>query len=323
MLPYAGVTTYYHKREPAVAVLDHAHALRNGFTRSQNVISELSHENIGFYYHHADSCMQALELMCEKHKLVTGKKVRSDNNVLFEHVVWLSEQQYKNLEEQYGKRRVKAAFLKRLKQYAESVKKEFGFEPLGIDLHFDEGHMDNSTGKFIRNIHAHVQFMNYDFTKRRAPLRHLMKKGKDHRGRTHQLNPNFELLQTLVYQQFKGLGFHRGKSKLITGREHLTKEKFVKNKLESIKLSTSSLSKRNSELTQKLQDKELELSKANELILQRKKDYKWLTEQISKLSGLKKEMGKAITQKCRTTLASILRKQVLDSGSKKNRRTPK
>jgi len=230
MSSYVGVKAYYYKREAALAVLDHAHALRNGFTRSQNVLTEFTHENTGFYYHEAKSCTQALELMCERHKQVTGRKVRSDNNVLFEHVVWLSDRQYTELEERFGKKRVKAAFLKRLKQYAESVKQEFGFEPLGIDIHMDEGHVDSSSGKFTRNTHAHVQFMNYDFSKRRAPLRHMMKKGKDQQGKTNQLNPKFERLQTLVYEQFKGLGFQRGKSKLVTGREHLTKEQFVKNK---------------------------------------------------------------------------------------------
>lgn len=157
---YAGGRTAYYKLDRARAVLDHAHALRSGFTRSQNVHPEFSHLNSGHYYHDASSCAEALELMLEKHKEITGKKVRSDCNVLFEHVVWLSEHQYSLLEKKYGHERVRAAFLARLKVYAESVRQEFGFEPLGVELHlFDEGHYEQGGGQFVRNIHAHVFFL--------------------------------------------------------------------------------------------------------------------------------------------------------------------
>ena len=305
MSAYSGVKARYYKKEAAIAVLDHAHALRNGFTQSQNVVPELSHGNLGFYYHESNSSAEALELMYEKHKKVTGKRVRSDNNALFEHVVWLSEHQYVLLEKQYGEERVKRAFLQRLKRYAESVRAEFGFEPMGIDVHMDEGHTDHS-GRFVRNIHAHVAFFNYDFSARRAPLRHMMKKGKDKNGKTNSTNPNFEMLQNLVYEQFKGWGFSRGTSKSITGREHLSKEDFVKRKLETLGSSVSHLSKKNTELMQLLQAKELKLSQTNELIKHKKHEFQWLTEQINKLNLLQKQMGKAITQKCRASLVSIL-----------------
>ncbi|WP_199527145.1 hypothetical protein [Pseudoalteromonas sp. bablab_jr004] len=308
MKAYSGVKAYYYKKEAAIAVLDHAHALRNGFTQSQNVVSELSHENLGFYYHESNSSAEAFELMFELHKQVTGKKVRRDNNALFEHVVWLSEHQYSRLEMRFGQERVKKAFLQRLKRYAESVRQEFGFEPLGIDVHMDEGHI-NDSGKFIRNIHAHVAFFNYDFLARRAPLRHMMKKGRAENGKTNSANPNFEMLQNLVHEQFKGWGFSRGTAKSITGREHLQKEDFVKEKLQAYKLSASQLTEQCGELEQQLKAKEEKLSLANEAILQKKQEYKWLTEQVTKLSELKRDMSKAITQGCRAALASILGKQ--------------
>lgn len=318
MNAYSGVKARYYKKGAAIAVLDHAHALRNGFTQSQNVVSELSHENLGFYYHESNSSAEALELMYEKHKQVTGKKVRRDNNALFEHVVWLSEYQYSRLEMRYGQERVKKAFLQRLKRYAESVKAEFGFEPLGIDLHMDEGHIDDS-GKFIRNIHAHVSFFNYDFSARRAPLRHMMKKGKDKNGKTHSSNPKFEMLQNLVHEQFKEWGFSRGTAKSITGREHLQKEDFVKAKLKTHKRSVSQLTEKYSELEQQLKVKEEKLSLANEAILQKKQEYKWLTEQVTKLSELKRDMSNAITQGCRAALASILGKQAKYSAKVTNK----
>lgn len=316
MIAFSGVNARYYKKDAAIAVLDHA--LRNGFTQSQNVVSELSHDNLGFYYHESNSSVEALEFMYEKHKKVTGKRVRSDNNALFEHVVWLSEHQYVLLEKQYGKERVKRAFLQRLKRYAESVRAEFGFEPLGIDVHMDEGHIDHS-GRFVRNIHAHVAFFNYDFIARRAPLRHMMKKGKDKNGKTNSTNPNFEMLQNLVNEQFKGWGFSRGISKSITGREHLRKESFVKNKLESQRHSANKLAKKCIELEKQLKFRDEKLSKTNEAIYQKEKEYKWLTNKVTKLTELKKEMAKAITQKCKAALTSIVSKQIRSTTVNKNK----
>jgi hypothetical protein len=311
MKAYAGVKAYYYKKKAADAVLDHAHAPRNGFTHSQNVIPEFTHENTGYYYHNAESCSQALELMCAKHKAVTGKKIRCDNNVLFEHVVWLSEYQYAKLEEEYGKARVKSAFLTRLKKYATSVQLEFGFEPLGIDIHMDEGHIDSTTGKLIRNIHAHVQFMNYDFSNKLAPLRHMMKKGLDKNGKTLQLNPNFELLQSLVHKQFQGLGFNRGVSKSITGREHLIKESFVKQKLDELQKSVDTLSKKNGELETKakLQHHNLKLAEKN--IQSKREEYNWLSIQVEKLNEIQKTLKTAIMKKCRRTLTTLLSHKVI------------
>jgi hypothetical protein len=71
---YAGVNTYYYKQKAAEAVLDHAHAMRNGFTKSANIYPEHSQNNLGWYYYGASSCAEALKLMCERHKEVTGKK---------------------------------------------------------------------------------------------------------------------------------------------------------------------------------------------------------------------------------------------------------
>jgi hypothetical protein len=241
-----GVVSRYFKREAAIAVMDHANALRNGFTRSQNVIPELSHNNVGFYYSGAKSSREAFDLMCDKYKSSTGKKCRSDFNALFEHILVFSEETYTSLEQKYGKNRIKQAMLEQLKKYAEEIKQQYGFEPLGIDFHFDEGTKNSSirkegekysnknkspTSNIRRNIHCHISFFNYDFSKKVAPLRHLMKKGLDKNGRTNQLNPHFVKFQDIAGDLFSRAGFHRGVSKNITGREHMEKEQFVKHKL--------------------------------------------------------------------------------------------
>lgn len=295
---FVGCRTFYYKLDAARVVLDHSNALRNGFTRSQNVHSEFSHLNCGHYYHGASSCAEALELMLEKHKQATGKKVRSDCNVLFEHVVWLSEHQYSKLEQKYGQERVREAFLARLKVYAESVRREFGFEPLGIELHlFDEGHYEPNGGQFVRNIHGHVQFFNYDFKKRVAPLRHLMNNGKDEKGRTNALNPNFVRLQDLVAAPFKYMGFERGESKLVTGREHQTKEQFVLDKLKAMQQANEALERERNEVAQQLLQQRAEhMQLAQQIIVQRQEVATWASE-VQRLKDQFSQLQQLIKQK--------------------------
>ncbi len=280
---FVGLNSRYYKLPAAMAVLDHAHAQRGGFTRSQNVHSEHTSLNCGFYYHDATSCAEALQLMLDRHKVVTGKKVRSDCNVLFEHVVWLSEHRYRQLEQAYGPERVRDAFLARLQRYAESVRQEFGFEPLGIDIHFDEGHYSADERRFIRNCHAHVIFFNYDFSARRAPLRHLMNSGRDPQGRTNALNPHFVRMQDLVALPFKNLGFERGVSKLITGREHESKEDFVLSKLLAARQAREALEHERDQLVDQLLAHRVEQKKLEQQItLQRHEATLWAAE-IQKL----------------------------------------
>lgn len=295
---FVGIRAAFSKLDSARAVLDHAHAPRTGFTRSQNVHQEFSHLNSGHYYHCASSCAEALELMLEKHKQVTGKKVRSDCNVLFEHVVWLSEHRYTQFEQKYGHERVKEAFLARLKVYAESVQREFGFEPLGIDLHlFDEGHYERNGGQFVRNIHAHVQFFNYDFKKRVAPLRHLMNSGKDEKGRTNALNPNFVRLQDLVAEPFKDMGFERGESKLVTGREHETKEQFVLSKLKATQQENDVLQQKCEVLARQLDLQRAEQVQLAELIVEQKKESASWAAEIQKLKDQFHHLQQLIKQR--------------------------
>ncbi|RHW76454.1 hypothetical protein [Colwellia sp. RSH04] len=97
----------YYKYPAALAVLDHADGGRHGFTNSNNVHWEHSDNNYSYYFHDADSCTEALELMMQKHKEVTGKKVRIDNNVLFEHVLCFSEEHYLFLEKKIRRRKNK------------------------------------------------------------------------------------------------------------------------------------------------------------------------------------------------------------------------
>ncbi len=58
----------------------------------------------------------------------------------------------------------------------EALKKlNLGIEPIHISIHRDEGHKDNKTGKTIKNYHAHIIFLNYDFKTHRTQLRKIHK----------------------------------------------------------------------------------------------------------------------------------------------------
>ena len=312
--PKIAVRCRYYKRQSALAVLDHAHHKRNGFTHSQNVKAELSHHNMGFYFHGANSCTEALELLCKKHKEIMGKKVRADNNILFEHIIIFSEAQYKKLESKFSPARINKAMIAKLKSYAMSIKAQFGFEPLGIDLHLDEGRYESSPNSkkknFIRNIHAHVQFMNFDFSadKLFAPLRHLMTKGKDKNGKTLQLNPHFEKIQNIAFEHFKLWGFKRGVSKNITGAEHLNKEAYVQQRLAVARRQSVILKEKIEKFAILLAEKSTELEEVVGRVKKLTSKKRRLEEEVAEYTTLKIELSEAIQQKSELALQRIRNK---------------
>ncbi|CAM3103409.1 hypothetical protein [Pseudoalteromonas distincta] len=303
---FASVRTKYYKVDKAFNILDHSNANRNGFTRSANVNPELSINNVGLYPKTCKNGSEALNQACTRYKEVTGKKARKDFNLLFEHIVILSEGQYVKIEKKYGESKAKQLLVNYLRKYAVQIKNEFGFEPLGIDLHLDEGRYEG--GRFFRNIHAHVSFFNYDFKNKVAPLRHLMAKGKNSKSRTNQLNPNFEKMQDIVANTFKPLGFERGESKNVTGREHLQKEKFVKEKLNEMTQTVKELNSRNNVLERQLTlQKQKSDQLSNEIHIQETKK-SWLESKISNLTDMADELELAIKKRCKRTLNFISRK---------------
>ncbi|WP_165735850.1 hypothetical protein [Pseudoalteromonas sp. C8] len=303
---FAAVRTHYYKVDKAYSILDHSNANRNGFTCSANVNPKFSHNNVGLYAKGCKNGAEALNKACARYKEVTGKKARKDFNLLFEHIVILTECQYIKIEKKYGKSEAKKLLVNYLRKYAVQIKKEFGFEPIGIDLHLDEGRYEG--GRFVRNIHAHVSFFNYDFKNKVAPLRHLMAKGKNSKSRTNQLNPNFEKMQDIVANTFKPLGFERGESKNVTGRKHLQKEKFVKEKLNEMTQTVEVLNSRNQELESQLTSQKHKSDQlSNEIQIQETKK-NWLESKISNLTNMADELELAIKKRCKRTLSFISRK---------------
>lgn len=307
---FVSVKTRYYKQKEALYVLDHAASLRNGVTRSVNINPEYTSNNMGLYLAGCKSPRQAFMKMLDSYKDVTGKKPRVDFNALFEHVVIFSEEHVISLEKEFGFEEAKQLIMRALTKYAKSIKAKFGFEPFAIDLHYDEGRHEytdlNAHNKrertFIRNCHAHVQFLNYDFSKKISPLRHLMRKGKNEKGRTNQLNPHFEVMQDLAANSFASLGFQRGRSKNITGAEHLKKEDFVKRKLERAKDGHRKLNSENQRLQKALAQKSREVSTINKQLNIALKERTTVLEHIEKLRQYARELEQSITKRCRRTL---------------------
>lgn len=231
MAKFAAVRTAYYKHSTAnksgktgLLLLDHVRCNRDGKTKSRNVHSEYTPNNIGEYYCGGESQHDSYMALRERHEQQIGKAVRADFNALFEHVIVLSVEQIEELEKKNSPEAVKKFLLDASRDYAQAVKDKWGFEPIGVDWHMDEGYHDKGTGQFVRNVHAHLTFYNRDFKEEKAPLRELAKKGADEKtGRTFDLNPNFEWMQDQVAASFSRGGFVRGISRGAENRKHLDK----------------------------------------------------------------------------------------------------
>jgi hypothetical protein len=303
---YVAVKTRYCKADAACSVLDHSNALRAGYTSSVNIHSQYTKKNAGIYAFGCKNATEVLQRCCERYKEITGRKARKDFNVLFEHVVILSEFQYAKLEKQYGEAEAKKLAMKHLFKYAQKIKKEFGFEPMAIDFHLDEGHFENNV--FVRNVHAHISFFNYDFVNCVSNLRKLLNKGKDSNGKTNQLNPHFVKMQDLAAEVFQPLGFSRGESKNVTGKEHLNKEQFVKTKLRKLEQKIDEATTRNLDLKNQHELQKSATAKLTNKIKQQEEKHTWLKQQIEFLSELTNEMETAIKKRCKKALRFIINK---------------
>jgi hypothetical protein len=96
--------------------------------------------------------------------------------------------------------------LKDIKKLAKEFEKRFGWRPIHISIHKDEGHISKENGKTIINYHAHILF----FMLSRDGI-YLMKKRDNGKKK-------MALLQTLTANV---LGMERGIPKIITGTERL------------------------------------------------------------------------------------------------------
>lgn len=98
--------------------------------------------------------------------------------------------------------------------FTKNLCEKYGFTPLQVSLHLDEGYIENGVAR--SNIHAHLTLFNFDFDKERSVLRTLKKQ-------------DYKDLQDLAANSFQEVGFNfiRGIDKEITKQEHLEKNDHV------------------------------------------------------------------------------------------------
>jgi hypothetical protein len=283
MNSFVAVRCRYYKKEKALLALDHSRYKRNGVTRSQNVFNTLTHNNFGKFRNQYKSCEDGLKQCCVRYKEVTGKKTRSDFNMLFEHILVLSESKFSSLERSYRKAEVRHLLTIAIESYK-------------------------------INVHVHVQFFNYYFKEKIAPLKYLMKKGKNDDGTTKVLNENFSRFQDLAHSTFKQLGFKRGKSKNISKLEHQEKLDFVEsqvnsqtNKLIGIRNTQETLS---NSIEKQRQVLDVQMSRLDQL-----------NRKITELRAEIKELSTILVEKSRVALAKLSRS--LNIGRRINENSPR
>lgn len=166
---------------------DNINLLFNSLNRDNNYDIVLSDDinKIDFKNLFLNKYQDLVKLRKEKNekKGYFGNKEKND---LFEIVVSLSEEQTLNYLKNGRKEDIDKAFY----LFAHEVKERFGFEPLMLSTHYDEGFSkielkdtkksDKELYEVIKkckyNIHSQITFFNYDFDKNRSVLRTLTKK---------------------------------------------------------------------------------------------------------------------------------------------------
>ncbi|MCT7548708.1 hypothetical protein N5U18_09420 [Aliarcobacter butzleri] len=161
--------------------------------------------------------------------------------------------------------------------YTKKLQETFGFTPLKLNIHRDEGYVDEN-GQVKHNYHCHILMHNFQFDTKRAISSNLEKK-------------DYRKMQDLAQFSFKekGFDFFRGVSKFKTKLENQKRNDFVK-------------TKQNKEIRQKffeLDQQQKKLKEAYTLLNKQKNELKTLrseyekeTKEFQKLSGKIFELSK-------------------------------
>ncbi|RLA77682.1 MAG: hypothetical protein DRG78_16850 [Epsilonproteobacteria bacterium] len=209
MKNYTSVNAKYYKSSEIYRIYKH------NFERL-NIDYLLNNEDIKYQNQNDQKGMNLKnvlnDLQQQKSNILNQKcpyKHNKNDNEIVEMVVALSEDQAKH----YLDNGIN--LMDGFDNLSKNIKEKYGFEPMGINLHLDEGHKDKN-GVVKLNIHAHLTFFNFDFEKEKTVLRTMK-------------NQDWKDLQTLAETSFQevGLDFTRGQSKDITKKEHLKRNDFI------------------------------------------------------------------------------------------------
>lgn len=216
----------YYKNSNAQGEIGHVQRV---FAENTNQIKSLAKNNFGCGF----DIYEKYKATYKQVEEIKGKKIQKNSNTFMDGVLSFSRDQ---MEKMMEKPNWKKDFSEHIEKYMEDVKEKTGLEPLGWEMHMDEGHKDPETGEIKVNYHAQLIFFNFDFKTNKAPLRDLMGRKGD---------SIWSKLQDVAADRFKDLGFIRGISADMTKAEHKEKDAYIRAK--------------NKELEQKLEQLEEDL----------------------------------------------------------------
>jgi hypothetical protein len=198
------------------------HILRN-FKENINAFPKYTPDNFGNRYNQ-ESYQKIYDKVNARKAELKLKRLNKTSNTHIDGAFSFSLDRWEELEKEYSKSDLKDMITERMNKYMGEFRKEFGFEPIGWEMHLDEGFekqieekKNNPDKKLVRNIHAHVGFFNYNFKNDRAPLRKMTKK-------------DWSKTQDIAAKHFLDMGFIRGVSKENTKKNHLSKDDYIQAK---------------------------------------------------------------------------------------------
>ena len=165
-------------------------------------------------------------------------------------------------------------------QYVKDLKAQYAIETINLNIHKDEGFIENGEVKY--NYHAHILAYNYNFDKNLAFASNLKK--SDYRN-----------LQTLAQNSFQsvGLDFKRGVSKFVTKKEHLNRDDYIKQQkqkqLKSLFVDISTQKKELKKIYSEINKQKIEMKKQRDLYQKVDFQYQEFNEQYLQLQQLEKQ----------------------------------
>jgi hypothetical protein len=211
MKNFVSFNAKYYKNSNASGEIGH---VQRAFAKNTNQIVEFAKDNFGCGYNIYDRYKDVFNQV----EGIKNKKIQKTANTFMDGVLSFSRDQMMEIMKDPD---WKTSFSDHIEQFMQDVKEKTGMEPLGWEMHMDEGHKDPVTGEYKMNYHAQCIFFNYDFKTNKAPLRDLMgRKGES----------IWSKLQDTAGQRFEDLGFVRGVSADMTKAKHQEKDDFIASK---------------------------------------------------------------------------------------------
>ena len=225
MSNFVAINAKYYKNSNSSGGIGHVQRV---FAENRNSIKEFQSNNFGCGFDILDKYNETYKKVEE----IKGKKIQKTANTYMDSVLIFSQNQ---VEELMKKPNWKADFSQHINDLMQDMKNETGLEPMGWEMHMDEGHKDPTTGKYVMNYHAHLIFYNFDFKTNKAPLRELMGRKSD---------SIWSKLQDVAANRFADLGFIRGVSAEMSKVKHLEKDEHIAAKQAEIERLQAELAQR-------------------------------------------------------------------------------